>query len=59
MAETVQGKSRERFLVLFGLIEQDHEQAPELQRQSREGAERDTWSCLGTDSLSCLGTGPY
>ena len=35
-AETVQGK---RFLVLFGLIKQDQEVAPALQRQSREGAE--------------------
>ena len=49
MAETGQGKSIERFLVLFGLIEQDQELAPALQRQSKEGAERDSWTCLGTD----------
>ena len=36
LAETVQGKSRQRFPVLFGLIEQDQERAPALQRQSRE-----------------------
>ena len=39
--------TKERFLVLFGLIEQDQELAPALQRQAREGAERDSWSCLG------------
>ena len=37
--ETVQGKSRQRYLVLFGLIKQDQEVAPALQRQSREGAQ--------------------
>ena len=50
---------KQRELVLFGLIEQDQELAPGLQKQSREGAERDSWSYLGTDSWSCLGTGPY
>ena len=32
--------------VLFGLIEQEQELTPALQRQSREGAERDSWSGL-------------
>ena len=47
MAETVKGKSRERFLILFGLIEQDQGLAPALQTQSSERAERDSWSCFG------------
>ena len=59
MSETVQCNSREKFLVLFGLIEQDQELAPALQRQSKEGAERDSYSCLGTDFWSGLRTGPY
>ena len=44
---TVQSRSRDRFRVLFGLIEQDPELGPALQRQSREGTERDSWFCLG------------
>ena len=51
MTETVQGKSRERFLVLFELIEQDQELAAALQRESREEADRDSWSCLGNRFL--------
>ena len=58
MAETVQGKSRERFLVLFGLIKQDQELAPALQRQSKEGAEI-FLVLFGNIFLSCLRTGPY
>ena len=44
--ETVQSKSKDRlpFPVLFGLIEQDQELAPDLKIQSREGAELDSWS---------------
>ena len=41
-AETVQNKSRDRFSVLFGLIEQDQELAPAMQTQSKEKAERDS-----------------
>ena len=54
LAETDQGKSRERFPVLLGLIEQDQELALALQRQSRAGAERYSWSFFGTDSWSCV-----
>ena len=46
-AEAVQSKIRDRFLVLFGLIEQDQELAPALQRQSKEKAEGDSRYCLG------------
>ena len=46
-AETNQSKSRERFLVLVGLIKQDQELYPALQRHPREGVERYYWSCLG------------
>ena len=44
---------------MFGLLYQDQEVAPALQRHSRERAERGSWSCLGTDSWACLGTEPY
>ena len=46
-AETNQSKIRERFPVLFGLIEQDQELSPALQRQYGQGAEIDSWSCFG------------
>ena len=42
LAETVQSKSRDRFSVMFGLIEQVQELAPAMQRQSKEKAERDS-----------------
>ena len=35
-AETVQGKSRHRFLLLFILIKQEDELAPALKRECRE-----------------------
>ena len=46
-AENFQIKSRERFPDLFGLIKQDPELAPALQRQFREGVDIDSWSSLG------------